>query len=88
MNITHDMKTIETFDDLIDAWGGHGTFAKWCGVVPSAISNWKQFGGPPPSYHLRLYLECRNRRLRVTPSVFGLPPDWGLDRDKRENAAA
>lgn len=70
-------KRIETVAQLVAAFGGTSALAGWADVVPSTVSNWKEQGYIPPGWHLRLYLECEQRGLRVSPDLFGL-------KDERE----
>ncbi len=65
-------KRIETVAQQDKAFGGTGVLAKWCDVVPSTVSNWKEQDHIPPGWHLRLYLECQQRNLNVAPKLFGL----------------
>jgi predicted SpoU family rRNA methylase len=65
-------KRIETVAQLVKAFGGTFALAKWADVVPSTVSNWKEQGHIPPGWHLRLYLECQQRKLNVAPKLFGL----------------
>lgn len=78
---------ITTVTDLVSAFGGTGRFAEWLDVVPSTVSNWKAEDAIPSGYHLRLYLECRRRRIKVEPSVFGLLEWPKVDAKSREAAA-
>jgi predicted SpoU family rRNA methylase len=69
----HDaQKRIETVSQLVKAFGGTVALAKWAGVTPSVVSNWKERGHIPTVWHLRLYLECKQRKLEVLPKLFGL----------------
>ncbi len=75
MNNSHmssEDHTIETIDDLVDAFGKTGEFARFLDVVPSAVSNWKADGAIPRGHHLQIYLEARRRRLRISPKVFNM----------------
>lgn len=65
-------KRIETVSQLVKAFGGTVALAKWAGVTPSVVSNWKERGHIPTGWHLRLYLECKQRKLNVSPALFGL----------------
>ena len=67
-----DVQTIETIDELVEAFGKTGKFARMLDVVPSAVSNWKADGAIPRGYHLQIYLEARRRRLRLSPKVFNM----------------
>ncbi len=67
---------VQTVDDLIKALGGTGTVAAFCGVKPSAVSNWKQRGFPP-SQHYRISKEAERRGLSVDESLFGLSKGHG-----------
>lgn len=77
MNYIRRMKTdadkrIDTVAKLVKALGGTFALAKWADVVPSTVSNWKEQDAIPPGWHLRLYLECANRKLNVAPKLFGI----------------
>jgi predicted SpoU family rRNA methylase len=63
-------KRIETVAQLVKAFGGTFALAKWADVVPSTVSNWKEQDAIPPGWHLRLYLECAQRKLNVAPKLF------------------
>lgn len=65
-------KRIETVSQLVKAFGGTKALAAWADVVPSTVSNWKEKGEIPPGWHLRLYLECRDRKLNVSTKLFGI----------------
>jgi len=65
-------KRIDTVAQLVKALGGTFAVAKWADVVPSTVSNWKEQNHIPPGWHLRIYLECQNRNLNVSPKLFGL----------------
>jgi hypothetical protein len=77
MKYLHNMKPaarkpIDTVAELVTAFGGTFALARWADVVPSTVSNWKEQNHIPPGWHLRLYLECENRNLKVSPKLFGL----------------
>jgi hypothetical protein len=77
MKYLHNMKSdprkrIDTVAELVTAFGGTFALARWADVVPSTVSNWKEQNHIPPGWHLRLYLECENRNLKVSPTLFGL----------------
>jgi hypothetical protein len=63
---------IKTVSQLVKAFGGTVALARWAGVTPSVVSNWKERGHIPTGWHLRLYLECKQRKLEVLPTLFGL----------------
>lgn len=66
---------IKNVSELVEAFGGTGTFAEWADVGPSCVSNWKAEGYIPRGYHLRIYLEANARGLKVSPKLFELE-EW------------
>ena len=67
--------TITDHNDLLDAMGGTFAVAAWAGLGPSAVSVWRAVG-IPKSWHLRIALEARRRKLRVDyVRVFGIEPE-------------
>lgn len=82
---------ISTVDGLVDAFGGTSRFAEWCDVGPSTVSNWKALGYIPAGYHLRIYLETRQRGLDLSPKLFGFhewPASMGNGHPGRRTAAS
>lgn len=65
-------KAIETVPQLVTAFGGTKALADWADVVPSTVSNWKDHGHIPNGWHFRLYLECRKRKLKISPKLFNI----------------
>ena len=62
---------IRTVDELVEALGTP-FLMEWLGVEPSTISSWKA-RGIAPSWHLRLFLELKRRRLRFDcAALFGI----------------
>jgi hypothetical protein len=91
MKESHMSKSINSVEQLVDAWGGTNEFARWADVGPSAVSNWKAQGYIPEGYHLRLFLEARGRGLDLAPSLFGFKrwpdPMDGKPRPKQQAVA-
>jgi len=65
------MRKLTSSSEIIEAFGGPTAMARWAKVVPSAISNWAE-RGIPPSWHLRLIIECRRRGFAIDPVAFDL----------------
>jgi hypothetical protein len=91
MKYLHTMKSdprkrIDTVADLVTAFGGTFALARWADVVPSTVSNWKEQNHIPPGWHLRLYLECQQRKLNVSPKLFGLADTPNARRPKQRAA--
>ena len=70
---------LNTVDDVIDALGGHKTaaannkaVARWLGLNTSAVCNWRERRNIPSGWHLRFYLEAKERGMEIGPAVFGL----------------
>lgn len=83
----------ETVTQLVDAFGGTGKLAEWLDVVPSTVSNWKEQNSIPTGWHLRLYLECKKRRIEFAPNIFRLkeeepPPNANRQGPARPSAHA
>lgn len=67
------MKNVHSISDLIASLGGCSQLAKWAGYEDArGVHNWIA-RGIPPSYHLRLLLEARRKRIQIDPAVFRLP---------------
>ena len=73
-------KHLHTVDDVIDAFGGHKTaaannkaVAAWLGLNTSAVCNWRERRNIPAGWHLRFYLEAKERGMEIGVTVFGLP---------------
>ena len=73
-------KHLQTVDDVIDALGGHKTpaannkaVARWLGLNTSAVCNWRERRNIPSGWHLRFYLEAKERGMEIGAAVFGLP---------------
>ena len=74
------MKHLQTVDDVINAFGGHKTaaannkaVARWLGLNTSAVCNWRERRNIPSGWHLRFYLEAKERGMEIGATVFGLP---------------
>lgn len=57
--------------ELIHAFGGTCAVAQWLDVGPSTVSNWKADNAIPNGYHLRIYLEAKQRGVSIDPTVLG-----------------
>jgi hypothetical protein len=64
------MAEIKTVNEMITAFGGTGKTAVIFGVLPSAVSNWRQTGFPD-RLHLRILNEAKRRGIAVDESIFG-----------------
>lgn len=65
------MNAIHTIEDLVETLGGPTKVAKWAGYEDArGVYNWMT-RGIPPSYHARLVLEAKRKRLLVDPNIFG-----------------
>jgi hypothetical protein len=67
---------MKTVDEVVSAFGGPAATAKVFGVVPSAVSNWKNARRFPARLHFKILREAQARGLVVDDSVFD-PPDRG-----------
>lgn len=65
------MKTINTIDDLIEAFGGASELGRQLGITQEAISMWRMRGEIPTGWHLRLLIDARSRGWEIAPDVFG-----------------
>ena len=86
-------KHLQTVDDVIDAFGGHKTaaannkaVAKWLGLNTSAVCNWRERRNIPSGWHLRFYLEAKERGMEIGATVFGLPVKPGPPVKKKRSA--
>jgi hypothetical protein len=61
-----------TVDEVIAVFGGAPALARWAGMHPNAVFNWKARGEIPPCWHFRLLAEARRRHIILDPQVFGL----------------
>ena len=66
-----DMRKLTSPAEIISAFGGPTAMARWAKVVPSAICNWAE-RGIPPSWHLKLLIECRRRGFAIDPSALDI----------------
>lgn len=65
-------QVIDNIPDLVSSLGGPVKVGKALRITQGAVSLWSIRDHIPAGWHLRLYLECRNRGLEVAPEVFGL----------------
>jgi hypothetical protein len=57
-------------DETIDAFGGSSAVARICGIVPSAVSNWRAVGAIPPKWYLPLLEAARWHGVELDPGLF------------------
>jgi len=69
------IQRVATIKEAIAALGGPAKAAKWAGIKPSAVSMWIARGFIWPGYHLRLFIELRQRGYEVDPKLFELTDD-------------
>lgn len=60
---------VSTASEAIDELGGTTKVATLCGVLPSAVSNWRRTGFPP-RLHYRLARILEARGVRVAERLF------------------
>jgi|GEM_PF-2225002 len=68
-------ETLNTVDEVIDAFGGTNKAAEIFGYGASAISNWRAKNRFPPHMHMRVFVEAKSRRINVGPSLIGMAPE-------------
>jgi hypothetical protein len=59
-----------TVSETIDRFGGSSATARICGIVPSAVSNWRANGAIPPRHYLALAEAARWHQIDLDPGLF------------------
>ena len=79
-----ETKQLTTVSDVIAAFGGPNAMARVFGGVPSRFCNARAKGAFPASMHMRLYVECKKRKLNVAPELVGMPGEITAEGSLRE----
>jgi hypothetical protein len=66
---------LKTASDVVDAFGGAKAMSAIFGGVPSRFYNYKAAGRFPDAMHMRVYVECVKRGLRIAPELVGMTED-------------
>lgn len=76
---------IEALDDAVERAGSHAALAAACGVVPTAVWNWKKRGSVPPQYCALIESHTGVMRWRLRPNDWWR---WWPDLKSRVDAPA
>lgn len=56
--------------EVVEAFGGTNTLARWAKIGPPAVSNWIAEGWIPPAWYLAISEHLREDGYEVDPKVF------------------
>lgn len=66
--------TINNVNELIEAFGGTGRFARELSTTEQNVCNFRA-RSIPPGFHLKILCLCVKKGCTISPSVFGIDPN-------------